>query len=147
MIASCFGKFQKPKTVPQVQCWAVHRSRRVLSKWRPNETDYSAAITARRVTALSVLAWVAPRGRLRCRFAHRWSCNNVTVCFTEGSRTSISNLDATPGASSTQPALRNAVTASTPASNSDSAVTSTEWRTPRESVRVTRQERGGTGSG
>jgi hypothetical protein len=60
------------------------------------------------------------------------------MCFTAGSRTSISNLDASLGDSSTQPALRSVVTASTPASNKDSALTSTECLIPRESVRLTR---------
>jgi len=52
--------------------------------------------------------------------------------------TSISRCEPTPGASSTQPALRKALTESTPDLNSDSAVTSTLCRMPRgESVGVT----------
>ena len=69
------------------------------------------------------------------------------MCFTAGSQTSISNREASPGDSSTHPALRNALTASTPASKSDSAVTSTECRMPLESVKVTRHKRRGTNAG
>jgi hypothetical protein len=49
-------------------------------------------------------------------FAHRWSCASVTVCFTAGSRTSISNFDATPEVSPTH-RFWNALTPSTTASN------------------------------
>ena len=43
-------------------------------------------------------------GDFAAPLTHRWSCATVTVCFTTGSRISISNRVAGPGFSSTQPA-------------------------------------------